>query len=138
MFKKLLVISALAFWAQLGFAATEINTADKAALQSVKDVGPQTADAIVAERTKGGKFKDWDDLVKRVKGVGPKNSVEMSQAGLTVNGQAKPKTPAKAVTAAKPSAKPMPVAKEKSNATKEAKPAKEVKATDMKKETTKK
>lgn len=132
MFKKLLVISALAFWAQLGFAATEINTADKAALQSVKDVGPQTADAIVAERTKGGKFKDWDDLVKRVKGVGPKNSVEMSQAGLTVNGQAKPNTPAKAVVAAKPSAKPMPVAKDKSNA------AKDVKATDMKKETTKK
>lgn len=121
MFKKLLVITALAFWAQLGFAATEINTADKAALQSVKEVGAQTADAIVAERSKGGKFKDWDDLVKRVKGVGPKNSVSMSQAGLTVNGQAKPNTPVKAI--AKPT-------------TEKVKSAKEVKATANKAKTT--
>ena len=91
MFKKLLVVSALALWAQLGLAGTEINIANKAALQSIKDVGPQTADAIVAERTKGGNFKNWDDLVKRVKGIGSNNSVEMSQAGLTVNGQAKTK-----------------------------------------------
>jgi competence protein ComEA len=44
---------------------------------------------------------DWEDLVKRVKGVGPRNSIKMSQAGLTVNGQAKPDAPAKAAGAAK-------------------------------------
>ena len=58
-------------------------------------MGLQTADAIVAERAKGGNLKDWNDLVKRVKGVGPKNSALMSQGGLPVNGQAKPSAPAK-------------------------------------------
>ena len=132
MFKKLLVVSALALWAQLGLAGTEINIANKAALQSIKDVGPQTADAIVAERTKGGNFKNWDDLVKRVKGIGPNNSVEMSQAGLTVNGQAKPNTPAKTAdkSVAKATGKPMSVTKDIS-ATKDAKSAKVTKpATD--------
>ena len=143
MFKKLLIVSALALWAQLGVAATEINIANKAALQSIKDVGPQTADAIVAERTKGGNFKNWDDLVKRVKGIGSNNSVEMSQAGLTVNGQAKPNTPAKVATVksntpsktadksvAKATGKPMSVTKDIS-ATKDAKSAKVTKpATD--------
>ncbi len=129
MFKKLLLIFALAFWAQLGFAATEVNTADKSTLQAVKEVGQQTADAIVAERSKGGKFKDWDDLVKRVKGVGPKNSVSMSQAGLTVNGLAKPNTPAKQA--------PKPTVTDKSK--KDDKPVSDVKKdTTAKKDTTKK
>ena len=96
MFRKLLV-SIAAVLALAGSAfAVEVNSVDKAALDAVKGIGPQTAAAIVAERDKNGKFKDWDDFIKRVKGVGVNNSTTMSQAGLTVNGQAKPNAPAKA------------------------------------------
>lgn len=86
MFKKiLLTLTVLLLTASLAFAV-EVNTADKAALDGVTDIGTKFAAAIVAERDKAGKFKDWDDLIHRVKGVGPKNSTKMSSGGLTVNG----------------------------------------------------
>ena len=46
-------------------------------------------------------FKDWSDLEQRVRGIGDRNSVKLSAAGLVVNGQ--PKNPS--MTADKP-AKP--------------------------------
>jgi competence protein ComEA len=79
------------------FAGVEANNADKAALDGIKEIGPKTAQAIIAERTKGGAFKDWDDLVKRIKGIGAGNAAKMSAAGLTVNGQSLPSAPAKAM-----------------------------------------
>jgi len=63
-----------------------VNKADQAALDGIKGIGPSTSKAILEERKKGGDFKDWDDLQKRVKGVGEKSSEKLSQAGLTVNG----------------------------------------------------
>lgn len=69
------------------FAVVEINSADQAALDSVAGIGPATSKAILDERKKGGNFKDWSDLEARVKGVGEKNSVKLSAAGLVVNGQ---------------------------------------------------
>ena len=95
MLKKLFIGWALLLAvAGIALADVEVNSADKAALDSIKDIGPKISVKIIAERDKGGKFKDWDDLVKRVKGVGPKNSIKMSQSGLTVNGKAKPNAPA--------------------------------------------
>jgi competence protein ComEA len=97
MFKKILLIAATVFlFAGAAFAATDLNTADKAALDGIKSIGTKTADAIIAERTKGGKFKDWDDFIRRVKGVGPKNAEKMSAGGLTVNGAALANAPAAA------------------------------------------
>ena len=96
MLKRLLATTALVLFSAFAFSAfaVEVNSADKAALDGVKDIGPKTAEAIIAERSKNGKFKDWDDLVNRVKGIGPKNSDAMSKGGLTVNGQSKPNAPA--------------------------------------------
>lgn len=71
------------------FAAVEVNTADQAALDGIKGIGPSLSKAILAERSKGGNFKDWADLEKRVKGVSEKNSVKFSSEGLQVNGSAK-------------------------------------------------
>ncbi len=87
MLKKILlaIVTAFAF-VNFAFAAVDANTADKAALDGIKSIGAKTADAIIAERTKNGKFKDWTDFIHRVKGVGPKNAEKMSGAGLTVNG----------------------------------------------------
>jgi competence protein ComEA len=73
--------------------AVEINKADQSALDGVKGIGPKLSKTILDERKKGGDFKDWSDLEKRVKGVGTKSSDKLSQAGLVINGQAKPNAP---------------------------------------------
>jgi competence protein ComEA len=96
MFKRLvLALVAVIAFANVAFAGVEANTADRAALDSIKDIGPKTAEAIVVERTKGGPFKDWNDLIHRVKGVGPHNAAKMSAAGLTVNSLPLANAPAK-------------------------------------------
>lgn len=95
MFKKLLLAVAT-FLATMSFAFAEVdvNKADQAALDGVKGIGPKISKTILDERKKGGDFKDWADFEKRVKGIGAKNAVKLSQAGLTVNGQAKADAPA--------------------------------------------
>jgi competence protein ComEA len=71
-------------------AAVEVNTADETALETVKGIGPAHAKAIIDERTKNGPFKDADDLVSRVKGIGPKSVQNLEAAGLTINGSSAP------------------------------------------------
>ena len=68
-------------------AAVDVNSADQAGLDSIAGIGPATSKAILAEREKNGNFKDWADLERRVKGVGSRNAVKLSAAGLTVNGK---------------------------------------------------
>ena len=105
MFKKFL-LACIAFIVTMGiaFADVEVNKADQSALDGVKGIGPTISKAIIAERTKNGDFKDWADLQKRVKGIGDKNSTKLSQAGLVVNGQAKPGASASASASAPASA----------------------------------
>lgn len=95
MLKKLLLtvvtlIAAMGF----AFAQVDVNKADQAALDGVKGIGPVLSKKIIDERKKGGDFKDWADFGKRVKGVGEKNSIKLSQAGLTVGGKTKGDAPA--------------------------------------------
>lgn len=91
MIKKLMMFLA-AFIVAMGcaFADVEVNKADQAALDGVKGIGPKLSQTILDERKKGGDFKDWSDFEKRVKGVGAKSSAKLSEAGLVINGQAKP------------------------------------------------
>jgi competence protein ComEA len=65
--------------------AAEINTADQAALESVKGIGTDLSGRILEERSKAP-FSDWSDLMRRVKGVGASSAARLSAAGLTVNG----------------------------------------------------
>ena len=117
MIKKLmLAVAAMIATRGFAFAQVDVNKADVAALDGVKGVGPTMSKAILDERAKG-EFKDWADFQKRVKGVGEKRAVKLSQAGLVVAGKpmegaamAKPaaaaKTkPAEAKGAAAPAAK---------------------------------
>ena len=97
--KLLLAIATLVATMGFAFAQVDVNKADQAALDGVKGIGPKTSKVIIDERTKGGAFKDWADFEKRVKGVGKKNAVKLSQAGLTVNGQALPAASAPAASA---------------------------------------
>ncbi|MDR6408286.1 ComEA family DNA-binding protein [Paraburkholderia terricola] len=100
MLKKLLMLCvALALSLSAGFAAAvEVNSADQAALESVKGIGPAHAKAIIEERSKNGPFKDADDLAARVKGIGSKSVVKLEAAGLTINGSSAPPTGAKPAT----------------------------------------
>jgi competence protein ComEA len=102
--KMLLAVATLIATMSFAFAQVDVNKADAAALDSVKGIGPAKSKAILDERTKGGEFKDWADFEKRVKGIGDKNAVKLSAAGLQVNGKSKDGAPAKE-PAAKPAAK---------------------------------
>ena len=86
MFKKSLLM-ALALWASAVFAAPEVNKASAAELDSVKGIGPALSSRILDERKKG-EFKNWADLMARVKGVGARSAARFSEQGLTVNGEA--------------------------------------------------
>ena len=95
MFKKLLVLLSL-FYAAFSFAAVEVNTASAADLDSIKGIGPSMSGKIIKERKKKGDFKDWGDLIARVKGMGEKNAAKFSASGMTVNGAAFTAAPAAA------------------------------------------
>jgi competence protein ComEA len=73
----------------LAAANVDVNQADQAALDGIKGVGPRMSQAILDERQKGGKFKNWADLEQRVKGIKKKSAIRLSDAGLTVDGQAR-------------------------------------------------
>ncbi|BFG73642.1 hypothetical protein PTKU46_16750 [Paraburkholderia terrae] len=114
MLKKLLMLFvALVLSLSAGFAAAvEVNSADQAALESVKGIGPAHAKAIIDERTKNGPFKDADDLANRVKGIGQKSVKNLEAAGLTINGSSAPPTgaPAKAPAGTMSKSAPAPAA----------------------------
>lgn len=94
MIKKLLLsIAALAVSSGIALAQVDVNKADAAALDGVKGVGPSMSKAILDERAKG-EFKDWTDLQGRIKGLGDKKAVKLSEAGLVVNGKGKEGAPA--------------------------------------------
>lgn len=69
------------------WAATEVNRASQAELETVKGIGPALSAKILAARQQAP-FKDWADLQQRVAGIGAGNAARMSQAGLTVGGSA--------------------------------------------------
>jgi competence protein ComEA len=69
-------------------APLEVNQANQAELEMLPGIGPSLSEAILAERRRAGPFKDWRELQRRVKGLGPATARRLSQAGLRVNAQA--------------------------------------------------
>ena len=95
MYKKLLTLIAT-LSAAACFAAVDINKAGAAELDGIKGIGPAMSGKILDERKKGN-FKDWNDFVERVKGVGASNAAKFSSEGLTISGasfKASPAAPA--------------------------------------------
>lgn len=84
MFKKILA-SLMSLLAAASFAAVDINTATVADLDSIKGIGPSMS-AKILEARKTSPFKNWDDLIQRVPGIGDKRATKLSSEGLTVNG----------------------------------------------------
>jgi competence protein ComEA len=84
--KKLVAAFAVLLWAS-ALAGVDANTATQAELESISGIGPALSTAIVEERKKGD-FKDWNDLFRRVRGVGDRSAAKLSAAGLTIAGKA--------------------------------------------------
>lgn len=74
------VLFALAIAAPL-LAEVDVNTAGFSELQTIKGIGPKTAQKIIDYRTANGPFKNINDVVQ-VKGIGPKTLQKMIDSGL--------------------------------------------------------
>ena len=85
--KKTLLGLLMALTTALSFAAVDVNKATEADLDSIKGIGPGTSSKILQER-KAAPFKNWQDLITRVPGIADKRAGLLSDAGLTVNGEA--------------------------------------------------
>ena len=77
------VLFALAMAAPL-LAEIDINTASSAELQTIKGIGPATAQKIIDYRDANGPFNSINDVV-RVKGIGQKTLQKMIESGLVCN-----------------------------------------------------
>ncbi|MFF7396925.1 ComEA family DNA-binding protein [Achromobacter sp. NPDC008082] len=83
------VMGALLVTAGLGFAtpqahALDVNQANAQQLETIRGIGPRTAEVIIAERERGGKFESFEDLAERVRGIGQKKAQALQAAGLQV------------------------------------------------------
>lgn len=67
-------------------AAEEINLndADRSRLEQLPGVGVAKADAILAERSRGGPFKSWSDFERRVKGFGRRSTERLQAQGAII------------------------------------------------------
>ena len=83
MLKKILAIVAM-LYAFAAFAAVDVNKANAAELDSIKGIGPAVSGKILDERKKGS-FKDWEDFITRVKGVGETNAAIQRTRGQVVS-----------------------------------------------------
>ncbi len=84
---RTLISLLIALCAFAAHAAVDVNKASQAELETVKGIGPSMSGRMLDERKKAT-FKDWPDMVARVKGVGEGNASRFSADGLTVNGSA--------------------------------------------------
>ena len=101
---KTFVAALAALFSTAVFAAVDANRATQAELEAIKGIGPVISGVIVNERKKS-EFKDWNDLLTRVPGVGDRSAAKFSEGGLTVGGKAYPGAPYTAPAAKTASAK---------------------------------
>lgn len=94
MLKKFLMLITL-LYAAVSFAAVDANKATAAELDNIKGIGPALSGKILDARKKGP-FKDWNDLIARVNGMGEKSAANFSGQGMTVNGSPYSAAPAPA------------------------------------------
>jgi competence protein ComEA len=65
--------------------ALEVNLASEAELDGLRGIGPPFTRRLMDERERHA-FQDWQDLMNRVAGMGPKVARSLSKQGLTVQG----------------------------------------------------
>ena len=71
--------------------ALDIETAREMDLDGLRGLGPATTRQILHERERAP-FRDWADLQRRIRGLGPQTAAGLSAQGLRVQGQPYGKT----------------------------------------------
>ncbi len=77
-------IAALAWAGAAG--AVDLNAATLDQLRGIRGIGPKTAQIILDERARGGRYQSFADLSDRVRGIGPRRAQSLQSAGLTIDG----------------------------------------------------
>lgn len=83
---------AMAWLAIHGLASAQtldIAQAREIDLDGLRGLGPATTRLILQERERQP-FRDWQDLMKRTPGIGPRKAADLSDQGLRVQGQPYP------------------------------------------------
>jgi competence protein ComEA len=84
---RLLTAAGIAALAWAGAAgAVDLNTATLDQLRGIRGIGPKTAQVILDERARGGRYLSFADLSDRVRGIGPRRAQSLQSAGLTIDG----------------------------------------------------
>jgi competence protein ComEA len=76
----------LALLASVAWAQVDLNKATEIELDGLKGLGPAITRQIMDERQKAP-FRDWPDVMQRIKGIGPKKAANLSEQGIRVQGQ---------------------------------------------------
>ena len=87
MFRTFLTTVLLGLSCLVAQAAVDANKASAKELEAVKGIGPALSAKIVKARA-DAPFRNWDDMMKRVSGVGPVTATRLSTQGFTVGGSA--------------------------------------------------
>ncbi len=82
-------------WMGVAWAQVDLNHAKEMDLDGLNGVGPTMTREIMRERQKTP-FRDWADVLQRVKGIGPKKAASLSEQGVRVQGQGYDQAPPKA------------------------------------------
>lgn len=86
MIKKIAAAIATVLLAGVAWAQVDLNKATEIDLDGLKGVGPALTREFMTEREKAP-FRDWPDVMQRVKGIGPKKAASLSAQGVRVQGQ---------------------------------------------------
>jgi len=81
MIPKTTAVLVTGLFAGLCFAQIELNQASEIELDSLKGIGPATTRQVLAERQKAP-FKDWPDVLARIRGLGSPTAPQLSGQGL--------------------------------------------------------
>ena len=100
MLKKTLSALVATLFAGMAWGQIDLNQATEIDLDGLNGLGPTMTRHILAERQQG-LFRDWRDVMKRVKGIGPQKAAHLSEQGLQVQGLGYAQAPG-----ASPAAKP--------------------------------
>jgi len=83
--RRWFVAGLLAVCSAVAQSSVDANLGSLAEIERIKGIGTSLAANILDARAKGT-FKDWGDLIRRVKGIGANKAARLSAEGLTVNG----------------------------------------------------
>ena len=85
MLRKTLPTLVATLFAGMAWGQIDLNQATEIDLDGLNGLGPTTTRHILAERQQGP-FRDWRDVMQRIKGIGPKKAAHLSEQGLQVKG----------------------------------------------------